>query len=211
MQVETSIRLENASGQAGTSADASARQVPTIQGGASISGSGVNNGGEQAGQLPQSMGLDDEQRFTGRIVRGLSTMINQRGGSMTMRLDPPELGQLRVQMTIIRGVVSAQFTASTAQAHALLDKNISSLRLALESQGLTVERLTVNATPTNSHQQAMNDHASDKHHHQHQRNDAGGEQSRGRREQSASQHQPQTPQTFAGVLTMPDESQGEPL
>jgi flagellar hook-length control protein FliK len=32
---------------------------------------------------------------------------------MTMRLDPPELGQLRVQMTLARGTVSASFIAQT--------------------------------------------------------------------------------------------------
>ena len=57
-----------------------------------------------------------ETAFASRVVRGLSAMVNQRGGVMTMRLDPPELGQLRVQMSLQAGVVSARFFAEQGQA-----------------------------------------------------------------------------------------------
>jgi hypothetical protein len=84
----------------------------------------------------------DADPFIAPVVRGLSVMMSQRGGAMTMRLEPPELGQLRVQMTIVRGIVTAEFQASTPQAHGLIEQHIATLRSALERQGLTVERLT---------------------------------------------------------------------
>ncbi len=87
-----------------------------------------------------------------RIVRGLASMLQQRGGTMTMRLDPPELGQLRVQMSIARGVVNAQFTPTTQHAQQLIERNIATLRAALEGQGLNVERLTVQAPAPSSGQ-----------------------------------------------------------
>jgi flagellar hook-length control protein FliK len=62
---------------------------------------------------------------------------------MTMRLEPPELGALRIQMSLNGPVVSARFVATTPEAHTLLERNIAALRSALESHGMQVERLSV--------------------------------------------------------------------
>lgn len=196
-QIETAIRLENATGQTGVTADASTRPGHALmQGGAAVNGGGVNSGGEQANghTLPSTL---DEERFSGRIVRGLTAIINQRGGSMTMRLDPPELGQLRIQMTIARGVVTAQFTASTAQAHALLDKNLANLRVALENQGLTVDRLNVQSNQSSSQNQSMNEHNADK---QHQQHNAGHGHSRGRRDDAPEHQSTGSDRSFARMI-----------
>lgn len=206
-QIDTAIRLENATGQ--SAGDASARPTLALQGGAAITGNGVNNQGESASQLLNQSSQVDEERFASRVVRGLTTMINQRGGSMTMRLDPPELGQLRVQMTIHRGTVTAQFTASTAQAQALLEKNIATLRVSLENQGLTVDRLSVSTSQSASNQnQTMNDNNADRN--QHHRHDAGGGQSRGRREQSARDDWEEEVRNFSGLVTsLHEQAEGE--
>ncbi len=208
-QVETAIRLESATGQSASSGDAAARPgMVSLQGGAAISGNGVNNGGESPTQLPTPNSPVDDERFSSRIVRGLTAMVNQRGGSMTMRLDPPELGQLRVQMTITRGVVTAQFTATTPQAHALLEKNMATLRVALENQGLTVERLNVSSSQSgSSQQQAMNDQTSERNQ-QHHRHDAGGEHSRGRREQPERETASRRGVSFAGLVADLHENTG---
>ena len=113
-------------------------------------------------------------------------MVNQRGGVMNMRLDPPELGQLRIQMTIVRGIVSAEFQASTQQAHVLLDKNMAALRNALEGQGLTVERLAVHVAPGAGQHTMRNDANGGDNSNQWQRqqeHNAGGQESRGRRDE----------------------------
>ena len=108
-------------------------------------------------------------------------MINQRGGVMTMRLQPADLGELRVQMSIVRGVVTAQFQAATAEAGTLLERSLSTLRTALESHGLTVERLTVTG-PQTSGSASLREHTSQEQTNQQQRDhaDAGEGQSRGR-------------------------------
>jgi flagellar hook-length control protein FliK len=117
-------------------------------------------------------------------MRGLTAAVNQRGGVMTMRLTPPELGDLRVQMTIARGTVNVQFFAATPQAEAMLERSMGSLRAGLESHGLQVERISVHAQPGGSSNAAARDQAGDqnanqsRHHH-----DAGGGESRGRRDE----------------------------
>ncbi len=192
-QVDLAVRLENATGQATASPlDQNPQQVapPALSSssGASHNAFSQSNLGSAASLLDRA-NIADDAAFTPQIVRSLSAMVNQRGGVMTMRLDPPDLGELRVQMSISRGVVTADFTAGTQQAHALLDKHMAMLRQALESQGLTVERLTVHAAPSLTHQQSLARDDSGAHQQQHSswsnKHDAAGSESRGRREHDA--------------------------
>ena len=81
---------------------------------------------------------------TGRLAaKGIDILSNQRGGAITMRLEPPALGQLRIELQISQGAVVADFTAATPEARVLLEANLGMLRERLESQGLAVERMTV--------------------------------------------------------------------
>ncbi len=188
MQIETAVRLENAGGGAAStapSADASGRAVPVnpLAGGATL-GAGAEGGASRTQQLPTRGAPIDEEQFSGRVLRGLTTMVNQRGGALTMRLDPPDLGQLRVQMTVMQGVVTASFQAESAQAQQLLERNLAVLRIALEGQGLTVERLTVTNSSSSpswngwSQQNEENGRES-------MRQDAGDGRSRGHRDASS--------------------------
>lgn len=192
-QVDVAVRLENATGMAASQDAAAVRTVQSSAGAHSNQGHGFTAQGDTP--LPSSAhnaGFEDD-RFSSRIVRGLNAMLNQRGGVMLMRLDPPELGQLRVQMTIQRGVVTAQFDAASPEARALLDKSMAVLRTALESHGLTVERLAVNHAPAST-PGAWSDDRSGANSQQHSsRHDAGGEQSRGRRDDPATRFEPQGP------------------
>jgi len=213
--VQLGIRLDNATGQSAGTADMPAQPAApaTAMVGRIEPGNGLGRAlaGATAGDL-RAQRADDAapSAFTSQAIRGLTAMLNQRGGAMTMRLDPPELGALRVQMTITAGVVSADFQASTAAGHALLDRHMAALRTSLESQGLTVDRLTVQSPPPGG--------SSQQHHAAGERDgggnsqggsswgaqhDAGGAESRGRQ-----QHQQHLPQRhdfdesrFAGELT----------
>ena len=143
--------------------------------------------------LGQSVtGLNDQDAPTaGRVIRGLTAMLQQRGGSMTMRLDPPALGQLRVQMTIARGVVTADFQPSTPEAQALLDRSIATLRSALESQGLTVERLTVHPAPSSTPaRETADDQSQQGNQSSRNHSDAGDGRSRGRGDDPSQQDTP---------------------
>lgn len=140
--------------------------------------------------VPMNAAADEASPFASRVVRGLHTMLNHRGGSMTMRLDPPELGALKVQMTLRDGAVTAMFTAATAKAHSLLREHMGTLRASLESQGLTVERLSVQSMTTTTGGQGASD-ANARHEQSGaqsdreqsgQQADAGHGQSRGHRE-----------------------------
>jgi len=104
-----------------------------------------------AAQFAQTRAGDDsalrDDVNLGRVVRGLTSAINQRGGSVTLRLTPPELGAVRIEMTVRDGVVNARFTAATESVRHLLMDQMGHLRSALDRQGLSVERIEVQMLP----------------------------------------------------------------
>jgi flagellar hook-length control protein FliK len=168
-QVQAAVSLENITGHA-----------PVAQ--ATTATTAVPTGGAEglAAAGPEAQPQVQDQQLIGRVVRGLSAMIGQRGGVLNMRLQPPELGQLRVQMTIARGVVTAQFQPATAEVQAILDRSLATLRTALESHGLAVERLSVHSAQPAGGTTARD--AAEEQAHQQQRHhaDAGEGRSRGR-------------------------------
>jgi flagellar hook-length control protein FliK len=74
--------------------------------------------------------------------------LNQQGGSVTLRLTPAELGTVRIELDIKGTTVAARFGAETAQGQDALGRQLSQLRTALEQQGLTVDRLSVQSLPS---------------------------------------------------------------
>lgn len=205
-QVNAAVQLENLAAQLSTGGGAdglSARSArATLVTGASLKADGA----APAGSLfaPHA---DGEPDFAGRIVRGLSAMVSQRGGVMTMRLHPPELGSLRVQMSIIQGAVSAQFTATTEHAQMLLERNLTTLQSALQSNGLTVEKLGVHLAGAESSTTTRQEADSQQQHHQQQgsEHDAAGRESRGRHdgERPTFRRHGAAPADFAASLSAP--------
>ena len=94
---------------------------------------------------PQAALLEDVDSppITARVLRGLHGAVNQRGGTLTMLLTPPELGELRINVQFDGGVVRATFQAGHEQVASLLRQQMGMLRHALEGRGLTVETLQV--------------------------------------------------------------------
>ena len=80
-----------------------------------------------------------------RLSRGLNSALNQRNGSVTLRLTPPELGTVRIQLQVQGTSVAAQFHAETDRGMTLLTQQLAQLRSSLEAQGLSVDRLGVTA------------------------------------------------------------------
>ncbi len=122
-----------------------------------------------------------------RLSRALNSAVKQNGGGLTLRLTPPELGTVRINLQLQGASVSADFLAESDAGGRLLTKQLTQLRSALENQGLTVERLGVQIKG-----QVLGGHQATQGEGQSTRQDnapsdgrpgsqnAGGEQSRGR-------------------------------
>lgn len=97
----------------------------------------------------------NEQQTVSLMSRGLQAALAQKGGTLTLRLNPPTLGSMRIDVQMQQGALTASIEASTAAAHDVLTKNIETLRQALESRGIDVQRVETKLAPA-----ALNTHTS---------------------------------------------------
>ena len=85
----------------------------------------------------------DAERNIDRMVRVLSQQINERSARTVMRLDPPELGSLRLYMDLRDETLSLRVQTSTGVAHRLLSEDVERLRRGLEASGIRLERIEI--------------------------------------------------------------------
>ncbi|HNB59400.1 MAG TPA: flagellar hook-length control protein FliK [Phycisphaerales bacterium] len=76
-------------------------------------------------------------------LRGIAAALNTEDKSVTLKLEPATLGEMRVKLDMSEGGVRAQFEVSSSEARRLLDRSLGELRHALEARGLSVERIDV--------------------------------------------------------------------
>ena len=86
----------------------------------------------------------------------MSQALRSQGGAVTLRLTPPELGTVRVHLEMQGTTVSARLHAETDAGQSLLSRQLTQLRQGLESQGLTVERLSVGSLTSDGSGNASN-------------------------------------------------------
>lgn len=79
-------------------------------------------------------------RELAHIVRGRA---GSRHSSMTLRLDPPELGQVRIDVRMQRQELTLRIQADTAAGQEVLQGKLGDLRDALERQGIQVKEMEV--------------------------------------------------------------------
>ncbi|MEQ9616916.1 MAG: flagellar hook-length control protein FliK [Phycisphaerales bacterium] len=135
----------------------------------------------------------NERAVASSVSRGLAAAVQQRGGSLTIRLTPATLGTVKIDLELAQGRVSVDLHASTDLAQDAISKNISLLRSSLESKGLTVDRIAVQLTPaTNQSNNASTGNANDQQQGdaQRDRDDASDGQSRDSRDQGDERERP---------------------
>ena len=84
----------------------------------------------------------DSARFLSRVARAF-TVAQQRGGEVQLRLSPPELGSLRVEVKVVEGVMTAKVETENAAAKAAVMEHLPQLRERLAEQGVRIERFDV--------------------------------------------------------------------
>lgn len=94
----------------------------------------------------QSEQASAEQRaqVIAQVERGLAAAVTERSQTVTLRLQPATLGQVRVQVRIDeQGRVSARFEVSSGRTRDILSGASDSLRGGLEGRGLTLGAIDV--------------------------------------------------------------------
>ncbi len=87
----------------------------------------------------------DQTRLIQRVARAIEA-APQHGGTIRLRLSPPELGSLQVEVTVRKGALSARLEAETQAARAVLLDNLPQLRDRLAEQGLRIDQFEVNVS-----------------------------------------------------------------
>lgn len=70
--------------------------------------------------------------------RDLDTRVN-------IQLHPAELGELKIDLTVKNGTISANIVANSQYTQEIIERNMAKLRTVLESQGFTIDDITVTA------------------------------------------------------------------
>lgn len=94
-------------------------------------------------QLASGQAVTDGQVFD-QVVTHLSGSFNGESGRMVLRLQPAELGSLRLEMKIEGDRIQANLQAQNQQVQEVLERNLPQLRSALAEQGLKIDQFQVN-------------------------------------------------------------------
>ena len=84
----------------------------------------------------------DRVRFVQRVEQAFHD-LNGQGGSVRMRLSPPELGSLHIEITVTKGEMTARVEAETPAARNILLDNLPALRERLAQHDIKVQRFDV--------------------------------------------------------------------
>lgn len=131
------------------------KEAPTAKADAALAGLGTGaptNAPEkvQAESAPaaqESHAADPADTFD-QVVMGLKGKFDARSGKADIRLDPPNLGTVHVSVSLENGSLTAEFQSASNVVRDLLKGNLDKLKTALQSQGVAVDRLAVDAPPS---------------------------------------------------------------
>jgi flagellar hook-length control protein FliK len=98
--------------------------------------------GTEANGRGEGLTEAERARFVQRVASAFRS-FGDEGGEVRLRLSPPELGSLRVELTVRDGILSARLEAETSAARNLLLDNLPALRERLAEQNIKVEKFDV--------------------------------------------------------------------
>jgi flagellar hook-length control protein FliK len=116
----------------------------------SLSGQPIGQPLAQAGSGHMVHANQFTQQVTDLFVKQMKVATVNGVTEAKLILYPQSLGQVDVTITSQNGVITAHFSAETANGRELLDNQLPQLRVALTQQGLQVDRLEVTQQQTQS-------------------------------------------------------------
>lgn len=81
-------------------------------------------------------------RFVQRVERAFAAM-GDRGGMVRLKLSPPELGSVRMEISVNKGVMNARIEAETKEAKNMLLENLPALRDRLAQHNIKIQKFDV--------------------------------------------------------------------
>ncbi len=88
-----------------------------------------------------------ESKSADELARVIHTSIGSKRSNMTLRLDPPELGRLRVDVRMADEAMTVRFEADTPAGQEAIRGRLTELRDALERHGIHINQMEVELRP----------------------------------------------------------------
>ncbi len=113
--------------------------------GDAVSSAGISSPVVEAvssGGISSTFGVDDTADLSG-VARVLSATSGAGRHQVTLRLEPPELGQLRLQIRMQHQAMTLQVNAESQAVARLIESRLSDLREALAAHGIRMGRADV--------------------------------------------------------------------
>jgi flagellar hook-length control protein FliK len=92
----------------------------------------------------------DRVRLIQRVAKAVQT-AQDRGGTLRLRLTPPELGAMKIELIMRDGALSAKLEAETPAAKTVILENLSALRERLTALDIKIERFDVDLMQQSDH------------------------------------------------------------
>ncbi len=130
----------------------------------------------------------DPRQVVHQVARSVQSAAEGGSPSLRVRLDPPELGPLQIDVTVTSGGVSARLEAESNATQRLLQDNLGQLREALAQQGVAIDKLTIE-----KHSDPGRSDLADRSFQQQQQQQQTGDREAGRQQQRQPQGRDQGP------------------
>ena len=101
-----------------------------------------------ASKETQRLPRNFESKTLAKVEEALQEVARSRDGkTISVRLDPPSLGKVKIDVTMREGVLHARLQADSAQVSTLLREHGMDLQYALRKLGLTVDEISITVVP----------------------------------------------------------------
>ncbi|OED74471.1 flagellar hook-length control protein FliK [Vibrio splendidus ZS-139] len=91
-----------------------------------------------------------------QVAEKIQMMMSKNLKNLDIRLDPPELGQMKIRMTMNNDVANVHFTVSSQQARDVIEQTLPRLREMLAQQGMQLADSSVQQQNTGQGQDRYN-------------------------------------------------------
>jgi flagellar hook-length control protein FliK len=140
---ETTDESVGPKGVHGTRSDAQVHPLARLQRGNTFAARGSRDAKNE--DVPRV----DATRFVSRVAKAIHT-AQERGGTLQLRLSPPELGAMRLELLVQDGVLAAKLETETPAARRVLLDHLPVLRERLAEQNIRIERFDVDVRQENN-------------------------------------------------------------
>jgi flagellar hook-length control protein FliK len=98
---------------------------------------------EPAARPAQQPSTPEDARVTHQIVRAARFLSRDGASEITLRLDPPDLGEVTIRLAAEDRHLSGQIRVENRAIQDIVERNIGELRQALSDRGIDVRQLDV--------------------------------------------------------------------